>query len=88
MVEFAQNNAKNLNIGHTPFESNCGYHPCVSYKENLDSRFKPKSIDKLSTELQKLITVYKENFHYMQKLQKRANDKAMKPKSYTSNNKV
>ena len=32
MAEFAYNNAKNASTGPTPFELNCGYHPCISYK--------------------------------------------------------
>ena len=38
MAEFAYNNTKNASIGHTPFELNCGYHPCISYEEDLDPR--------------------------------------------------
>ena len=37
MAKFAYNNAKNTNIGHTPFELNCGYHSQMSYKEEIDS---------------------------------------------------
>ena len=36
MAEFASNNAKNASTGHTFFELNCGYYPCVSFKENTD----------------------------------------------------
>ena len=38
IVEFAYNNAKNYSTGHTPFELNCGYHPCVSSEKNTDPR--------------------------------------------------
>ena len=38
MAEFAYNNARNANIGHTLFELNCGYHPQTSYEEEVDSR--------------------------------------------------
>ena len=51
MVEFAYNNAKNAKIGHTFFELNCKYHPCVSHKENLDHYSKLKSAEKLFFEL-------------------------------------
>ena len=37
MAEFAYNNAKNSSTGHTPFELNCSYHCCVSFKENTNS---------------------------------------------------
>ena len=39
MAEFTYNNAKNASTGHTPFELNCGYHPRMSYKEDVDPRF-------------------------------------------------
>ena len=35
IADFAYNNAKNASTGYTPFELNSGYHPCVSYEENL-----------------------------------------------------
>ena len=68
MAEFAYNNAKNANTDHLPFELNCGYYPRVSFKEDTDSRSQSKIVDKLSTELQELITVCQENFYYAQKL--------------------
>ena len=37
MAEFTYNNAKNSSNGNTPFELNCGYHPCVSFEENTNS---------------------------------------------------
>ena len=51
MDEFAYNNAKNTSIGFTPFELNCGYHPRVSYKEDLDPRSKSRTTEDLSSEL-------------------------------------
>ena len=33
IAEFAYNNAKNANTGHTLFKLNCGYHPCVSLRK-------------------------------------------------------
>ena len=51
IAEFAYNNAKNASTSHTPFELNCGYHPCVSYKEDLDPRSKSKTAEELSSEL-------------------------------------
>ena len=58
ITEFAYNNAKNANTGHTPFEFNCGYYPCVSYEENLDPHSKSKTAEKLSSELQNLMAIY------------------------------
>ena len=88
MAEFAYNNAKNASTGHTPFELNCGYHPRVSYKENVDSRSQSKSADELSAELRELIIVCWENLHYAQELQKRAHDKGVKPRNYALGEKV
>ena len=64
MAEFAYNNAKNSSTGHIPFEFNCGYHPQILYKEDVDPRSQSKLADKLSAELRKLIIVYQENPHY------------------------
>ncbi len=63
IVEFAYNNTKNASTSHKLFKFNCGYHPHVSYKKNIDLCSKSKSANELSTELQKLITVYRKNFH-------------------------
>ena len=57
MAEFAYNNAKNASTGHTPFELNCGYHPWVSYEEDIDLCSKSKLADELSAKLRELITV-------------------------------
>ena len=38
MAEFAYNNTKNTSTGYMFFELNCGYHPWVSYKKDLDPR--------------------------------------------------
>ena len=51
MIEFAYNNAKNASTGHISFELNCGYHPRMSYKEDVNPRSKSKSADELSAEL-------------------------------------
>ena len=64
MAEFAYNNAKNASTGHTPFELNCGYHSCVSYKEDLDPRSKSKTVDELAGKLRELMTSCQENLYY------------------------
>lgn len=88
MVEFTYNNTKNVSIGYTLFELNFGYHPCVSYKKDVNLYSKSKSADEPLIERSKLIIIYKDNLHQAKKLQNRADDKAVKPKSYTLSNKV
>ena len=88
MVEFAYNNTKNASTGHTPFELNCGYHPRISYKDDVNPQFKSKSVDELSAELRELMIVCQEKLHQAQELQKRVHDKAIKPRSYAPGDKV
>ena len=88
MTKFAYNNAKNTDIGHTPFELNCGYHPRMSYEEEVDPCSKSKSADKLSAKLRELMIVCQEKPYYAQKLQKRAHNKGFKPKNYVFGDKV
>ena len=77
MAEFAYNNAKNASTGHTPFELNCGYHPRMSYKEDVDPRSQSKSADKLSAELKELMIVCQKNLYHTQELQKWAHNKGI-----------
>ena len=88
MAEFAYNNAKNASTGYTPFELNCGYHPCVSYEEDVNPRSKSKSADDLAKDLRELMAVCRENLQHAQDLQKRAHDKGTKPRSYAPGDKV
>ena len=88
MAKFAYNNAKNASTGHTLFELNSGYHPWILYKEEVDSRFKSKSADKLSAELEELMIVYQKNLHHTQELQKQAHNKGVKPRSYAPDDKI
>ena len=64
MAKFAYNNTKNVSTGHTPFELNCGYHPWMSYKKDVDLRSQFKLADKLSAELRDLIIMYCENLYH------------------------
>ena len=61
MTEFAHNNAKNASTGYTPFELNCGFHPKVSYKEDVDPCSKSKTADQLATKLHTLIFLCRKN---------------------------
>ena len=88
IAEFAYNNAKNASTGYTSFELNCGYHPYVSYEQDLDLHSKLRTVEELSFELQKLITVCQQNLHHAQELQKRAHNKSVKLQSYALGNKV
>ena len=88
MVEFAYNNAMNASTGYKPFELNCDYHPCVSYEENIDPRFKSKSADDLANDLRELMIVCRENLQHAQNLQKQAHDKSPNPRNYAPGDKV
>ena len=88
MVEFTYNNTKNASTDHTPFELSCGYHPWISYEEEIDPRFQSKLADELSVELRKLMIVCRKSLHCTRGLQKRAHDKGVKPESYTPSEKV
>ena len=63
-AEFPYNNTKNASTSHTLFELNCGYHPQMSYKEDIDPSFQSKVADKLSVELRKLMIVCPNNLYY------------------------
>ena len=88
MAEFAYNNAKHASMGYTPFELNCGYHPRVSYEEDVDPRSRSKAADELTEELRTLMAACRENLQHAQELQKRAHDKGTKPRSYAPGEKV
>ena len=42
IAKFFYNNRKNDNTGHIVFELNCGYHPCLFFKKNINSCFNQK----------------------------------------------
>ena len=68
MAKFAYNNAKNTSTIYTPFEFNCGFYSRVSCKNVVDPPSKSKTVDQLILELQTLMSVYKKNLQYIQKL--------------------
>ena len=88
MTEFAYNNSKNTSTGYTPFELNCGYHPWMLYKEEVDPRSQSKLVDKLLEELRELMIVYCKTLYHAQEFQKRAYDKGVKPQSYIPGKKI
>ncbi len=88
IAEFAFNNAKNASTGHTLFELNCGYHPRVSFKEDMDPRSRTCPTYELVEELRELIKVCCQNLLHVQELQKKAHDKGVKSRSYAPGEKV
>ena len=88
MAEFGYNNTKNASTGQMPLELNCGYHPCVSFEKDTDPRSRLKTADNLSEELQKLMTICRENLYHAQEFQKQTYNKGVKPRSYVSGDKV
>lgn len=88
MTEFAYNNIKNISIGHILFELNCGYHLQVSYKEDVNPRFRSLLVEKLILEPQKLMLVCQNNVFCIQKFQKQSSNKEIKTRSYARSNKV
>ena len=68
IAKFAYKNAKNASSSHIPFKLNCGYHPRVSYKKDLDPHSKLKTVEKLSSELWNLIAVCQQNLYHAQEL--------------------
>ena len=70
MAEFVYNNAKHASMGYTPFELNCRYYPCVSYKEDINPYSRFKAANELTKKLKNLIAAYRENLEHAQKLQK------------------
>ena len=71
-----------------PFELNCGYYFCISFKENTNSRSQLKFVNKLLAKLQDLMTICQKNLHHAQELQKQAYNKSDKLKSYAPSNNV
>ena len=88
MAEFAYNNAKNASTGHTSFELNCGFHPRVSFEDDVDPRSRSRSADELAKELRELMNICQQNLLHAQELQKKAHDKGVKPQSYAPGEKV
>ncbi len=87
-MEFAYNNAKNASTGYTLFQLNCGYHPKVSFEEDIDPRLRSRSINKPAEELRELMEVCCQNLLHVQELQKRADGKGVKSRSCTPGEKV
>ena len=70
MAEFAYNNAKNASTSYMSFELNCGYHPWMLYKEEVDLCSQSKSAEELLVELRELMISCYKNLNHSQELQK------------------
>ena len=88
IAEFAYNNVKNASTGHTPFKFNCGYHPKIFFKKDIDLCSKSRSANKLTEKPKELIKVYCQNLLPIQNLQMKANDNGVKSWSYALDKKV
>ncbi len=87
-MEFAYNNAKNASTDHTLLELNCGYHPRVSFKEDVDPHSRSRLANELTEELRELVEVCCQNLLHALELQKRAHDKGVKSRSYAPGEKI
>ena len=88
MAEFTNNNTKNASTGHTLFKLNCGYHLRIFFEEDTNPHSWLKIADNLLAKLRELMTICQQNLYHAQKLQKRAHNKGVKPKSYAPGNKI
>ena len=88
MAEFAYNNVKNVSISHILFKLNCGYYSRVLFEEDIESRSRSCSANKLTKELRKLIKICYKNLFYLQELQKTTHNKKVKSGNYALSKKV
>ena len=88
MAEFAYNNAINTSTGHNPFKLNYGYHPRVSFKDDVNPHSRSCSVDKLAEKLRELMEVCCQNLFCIQELQKKAHNKGVKSRSYAPGKKI
>ena len=51
------NNTKNTRIGHNPIKFNCGYHPKILFKDDVNSRLRSCFAIKLAKKMKKLIKI-------------------------------
>ncbi len=88
MAEFAYNNIKNASTSHISFELNCNYYPKMSFKFEINPRLRSCSANELAKELKKLIEICCQNLLHGQELLKKAYDKKVNNRSYTTSKKV
>ena len=83
MAEFAFNNSKHSSTGLTPFELNCGYHPRMSYEDELEPRSRSRAAGAEVAELKELMDLCKANLRGAQESQARYHNKATKDRVYS-----
>lgn len=87
-AEFAYNNVINTSTCHSRFKFNYSYHSKVSFKENVDSRLRFRSANKLVEELKDLMEVCCQNLLHVQELQKRAYNKGVESRNFAPDKKI
>lgn len=88
MAKFAYNNAKNTSISHTSFKYNCNYHPRNFFEDQANLYSKFYSAKQLAKKLQDPMSICQQNLLYAHQLQKQANDKGVKSRSYAPGKKI
>ncbi len=68
MARFTYNNVKNTSTSYIPFKLNCGYHPRISFKEDVNPYLRSRSANKLVEELRKLMEICCQNLLHIQEL--------------------
>ena len=58
IAEYAYNNATIVSTSQIPFELNSKYHPCVSFKNNVNYCSRSRLTEELRKELRDLISVF------------------------------
>ena len=66
ILQFAYNNSKNASMGHISFELNCGYYPCVFFKDKCNTCFRSFLAKGLAVEFEKLMNVCHQNLLHAQ----------------------
>lgn len=66
IAKFLYNNIKNASIRYKYFKLNYKYHLYDSFKNDIDSYFKFKWVDKLVMEIGNLIAICRDNLSYIQ----------------------
>lgn len=61
MTKFVYNNIENIGTNHTFFKLNCGYHPYISFKDEMNPYSKFCSADKLAKKVRNRIFIYQQN---------------------------